>query len=352
MLPPMPRRWWNPRVTSQIVEPMSSGSSRFCSGSEQKCHQTGVCVPIVTAASAGRYFSQALVRRIESGASSSDLHRAGSATPGGSNHLLLSGADLIELSNFTGRDWAHGQGLSVARAPCQGRFRRGTWSWLHAPSGETVRPLCVGAWRVGGRTGKHDLVRPLCVGSWRGAGENVLMAIEISRTEAAHDHTGLPRFAVRPGSLGRIAPPHSRFHRNRELPCIARTEDCRNGQFCATSGVGGCRGRSGELTVGTGLEKVCVLSCCRPVWRGHIPPCRGSDPGSRQPLIGRGRIPGWPPVRPPVAVGWIHEFVLRSGVMMTQELAVNHLAHLFARTRSQHGFRPATRVRRLSLIHI
>ena len=31
---------------------------------------------------------------------------------------------------------------------------------------------------------------------------------------------------------------------------------------------------------------------------------------------------------------------------MTQELAVNHLAHLFARTRSQHGFRPATRVRR------
>lgn len=144
----------------------------------------------------------------------------------------------------------------------------------------------MGAWRVGGRTGKHDLVRPLCVGSWRGAGENVLMAIEISRTEAAHGHTGLPRFAVRPGSLGRIAPPHSRFHRNRELPCIARTEDCRNGQFCATSGVGGCCGRSGELTVGTGLEKVCVRSCCRPVWRGHIPPCRGSDPGSRQPLIG------------------------------------------------------------------
>ncbi|MBS5255230.1 MAG: AMP-binding protein, partial [Cutibacterium granulosum] len=31
---------------------------------------------------------------------------------------------------------------------------------------------------------------------------------------------------------------------------------------------------------------------------------------------------------------------------MTQELAVNHLAHLFARARSQHGFRPATRVRR------
>ena len=31
---------------------------------------------------------------------------------------------------------------------------------------------------------------------------------------------------------------------------------------------------------------------------------------------------------------------------MTQELAVNHVAHLFARTRSQHGFRPATRVSR------
>ena len=53
------------------------------------------------------------------------------------------------------------------------------------------------------------------------------MAIEIFRTEAAHGHTGLPRFAVRSGSLGMIAPPHSCFHRNRELPCIARTEDCR-----------------------------------------------------------------------------------------------------------------------------
>ena len=31
---------------------------------------------------------------------------------------------------------------------------------------------------------------------------------------------------------------------------------------------------------------------------------------------------------------------------MTQKLAVNHLAHLFARARVQHGFRPATRVRR------
>lgn len=44
------------------------------------------------------------------------------------------------------------------------------------------------------------------VGSWRGAGENVLMTIEISRAEAAHGHTDLPRFAVRSGSLGRIAP--------------------------------------------------------------------------------------------------------------------------------------------------
>ena len=32
------------------------------------------------------------------------------------------------------------------------------------------------------------------------------MTIEISRAEAAHGHTDLPRFAVRSGSLGRIAP--------------------------------------------------------------------------------------------------------------------------------------------------
>lgn len=152
----------------------------------------------------------------------------------------------------------------MARAPCARSFSSRHLALASRLSGETVWPLCVGSWRVGGRTGKHDLVRPLCVDSWRGAGENVLMAIEIFRTEAAHGHTGLPRLAVRPGSLGRIAPPHSRFHRNRELPCIARTEDCRNGQFCATSGAGGCRGRSGELTVGTGLGKVCVRSCCRP----------------------------------------------------------------------------------------
>jgi len=218
-----------------------------------------VCVSIVTAASAGRYFSQALVRRIESGASSSDLHRADSVTPGGSSHLLLSGADLIELSNFTGRDWGlTGQGLSVARAPRARSFSSGPWPWLPPLGRDGQAPV---GWPVWGR---HADVWPLCVGSWRGAGENVLMAIEISRTEAAHGHTGLPRFAVRSGSLGRIAPPYSRFHRNRELPCTARTEDCRNGQFCATSGVGGCRGRSGELTVGTGLEKVCVRSCCRP----------------------------------------------------------------------------------------
>ena len=61
-------------------------------------------------------------------------------------------------------------------------------------------------------------VRGLLEGRW---GESP-MAIEIFRAEAAHGHTGLPRFAVRSGSLGRIAPPHSCFHRNRELPCIAR----------------------------------------------------------------------------------------------------------------------------------
>ena len=44
-----------------------------------------------------------------------------------------------------------------------------------------------------------------------GAGENILMTIEISRADAAHGHTGLPRFAVGSGSLGRIAPPRSRF---------------------------------------------------------------------------------------------------------------------------------------------
>ena len=46
------------------------------------------------------------------------------------------------------------------------------------------------------------------------------MAIEIFRAEAAHGHTDLPRFAVRSGPLGRVAPPRSRFHRNRELPCM------------------------------------------------------------------------------------------------------------------------------------
>ena len=199
---------------------MSSGSSRPCSGSEQKCHQPGACVSIVTAASAGRYFSQALVRRIESGASSSDLHHAGPVTPGGSNHVPLSGADLIELSNFTGRDWGlTGQGLSVVRAPCARSFSSGHLVLASRPSEEMVRPL----WAPGPSPMEcHAGVWPLCVGSWRGAGENVLMAIETFRTEAAHGHTGLPRLAVRSGSLGRIAPPHSRFHRNRELPCIAR----------------------------------------------------------------------------------------------------------------------------------
>ena len=152
-------------MTNQIAELTSSGSSRSWSGSEQKCHQTGACVPIVTAASAGCYFSQ-----LWSGASSSDLHHAGPVTPGGSNHVPLSGADLIELSNFTGRDWAHGQGLSVARAPCQGRFRRGTWSWLHAPRkrwsgpcGLLARPpwsvmLAFGpcAWAPGGALGRKS----------------------------------------------------------------------------------------------------------------------------------------------------------------------------------------------------
>ena len=129
-------------MTSQIVELMSSGSSRPCSGSEQKCHQPGACVSIVTAASAGRYFSQALVRRIESGASSSDLHHAGPVTPGGSNHVPLSGADLIELSNFTGRDWGlTGQGLSVARAPCARSFSSGHLVLASRPSEEMVRPL-------------------------------------------------------------------------------------------------------------------------------------------------------------------------------------------------------------------
>ena len=129
-------------MTSQIVELMSSGSSRPCSGSEQKCHQPGACVSIVTAASAGRYFSQALVRRIESGASSSDLHHAGPVTPGGSNHVPLSGAALIELSNFTGRDWGlTGQGLSVARAPCARSFSSGHLVLASRPSEEMVRPL-------------------------------------------------------------------------------------------------------------------------------------------------------------------------------------------------------------------
>lgn len=244
-------------MTNQIAELTSSGSSRSCSGSEQKCHQTGACVPIVTAAGWRRHFSQ-----LRSGASSSDLHRAGPVTPGGSSHLLLSGAALIELSNFTGRDWGlTGQGLSVVRAPCARSFSSGHLVLASRPSEEMVRPL----WAPGPSPMEcHAGVWPLCVGSWRGAGENVLMAIEIFRTEAAHGHTGLPRLAVRSGSLGRIAPPHSRFHSHRELPCIARTEGCRNGQFCATSGVGGCRGRSGELVAGTGLGKVCVRPCCRP----------------------------------------------------------------------------------------
>lgn len=129
-------------MTSQIAELTSSGSSRSWSGSEQKCHQPGACVPIVTAASAGRYFSQALVRRIESGASSSDLHHAGPVTPGGSNHVPLSGAALIELSNFTGRDWGlTGQGLSVARAPCARSFSPGHLVLASRPSEEMVRPL-------------------------------------------------------------------------------------------------------------------------------------------------------------------------------------------------------------------
>ena len=149
----------------------------------------------------------------------------------------------------------------------QGRFRRGTWSWLHAPRkrwsgpcGLLARPpwsvmlaFGVSCWRLAP-------VRGLLEGRW---GESP-MAIEIFRAEAAHGHTDLPRFAVRLGPLGRVAPPRSRFHSHRELPCIARTEGCRNGQFCATSGVGGCRGRSGELVAGTGLGKVCVRSCCRP----------------------------------------------------------------------------------------
>ena len=124
-------------MTNQIVELTSSGSSRSWSGSEQKCHQTGACVPIVTAASAGCYFSQ-----LWSGASSSDLHHAGPVTPGGSNHVPLSGADLIELSNFTGRDWGlTGQGLSVARAPCARSFSSGHLVLASRPSEEMVRPL-------------------------------------------------------------------------------------------------------------------------------------------------------------------------------------------------------------------
>lgn len=82
------------------------------------------------------------VRRIESGASSSDLHHAGPVTPGGSNHVPLSGADLIELSNFTGRGWGFtGQGLSVARAPCARSFSSGHLVLASRPSEEMVRPL-------------------------------------------------------------------------------------------------------------------------------------------------------------------------------------------------------------------
>ena len=148
MLPPMPRRWWRPRATNQIAELTSSGSSRSWSGSEQKCHQPGTCVPIVTAARAGCYFSQ-----LWSGASSSDLHRAGSVTPGGSSHLLLSGADLIELSDFTGRDWGRtGQGLSVARAPCARSFSSGHLVLASRPSEEMVRPL----WAPGGALGRKS----------------------------------------------------------------------------------------------------------------------------------------------------------------------------------------------------
>lgn|GEM_PF-2844508 len=266
-------------MTNQIAELTSSGSSRSWSGSEQKCHQTGACVPIVTAASAGCYFSQ-----LWSGASSSDLHRAGPVTPGGSNHVPLSGAALIGLSNFTGRDWGRtGQGLSVARAPCARSFSPGHLVLASRPLGRDGQAP-VGSWPVphGASCWRLAPVRGLLEGRW---GESP-MEIEIFRAEAAHGHTDLPRFAVRSGSLGRIAPPYSRFHSHRELPCIARTEDCRNGQFCATSGVGGCRGRSGELVAGTGLGKVCVRSCCRPsdviTFLGH----HGSGPGTRQPLIG------------------------------------------------------------------
>ena len=175
----------------------------------------------MTAASAGGIF-----RKLWSGASSSDLHRAGSVTPGSSTHLLLSGADLIELSNFTGRDWGlTGQGLSVARAPCARSFSPGALGLGFTPLGRDGQAP-VGSWPVPHgascwRLECHAGVWPLCVGSWGCGGESP-MAIEIFRTEAAHGHTGLPRFAVRSGSLGRIAPPHSCFHRNRELPCIAR----------------------------------------------------------------------------------------------------------------------------------
>lgn len=153
-------------MTNQIAELTSSGSSRSCSGSEQKCHQTGACVPIVTAAGWRRHFSQ-----LRSGASSSDLHRAGPVTPGGSSHLLLSGAALLELSNFTGRDWGlTGQGLSVARAPCARSFSSGHLVLASRPSEEMVRPL----WAPGPSPMEcHAGVWPLCVGSWRGAGEKV-----------------------------------------------------------------------------------------------------------------------------------------------------------------------------------
>ena len=120
----------------------------------------------MTAAGWRRHFSQ-----LRSGASSSDLHHAGPVTPGGSNHVPLSGADLIELSNFTGRDWGFtGQGLSVARAPCTRSFSSGHLVLASRPSEEMVRPL----WAPGpSPMERHAGVWPLCVGSWRGAGEKV-----------------------------------------------------------------------------------------------------------------------------------------------------------------------------------
>ena len=127
----------------------------------------------MTAAGWRRHFSQ-----LRSGASSSDLHHAGPVTPGGSNHVPLSGADLIELSNFTGRDWGlTGQGLSVARAPCARSFSPGALGLGFTPLGRDGQAP-VGSWPVPHgascwRLECHAGVWPLCVGSWRGAGEKV-----------------------------------------------------------------------------------------------------------------------------------------------------------------------------------